>query len=367
VNARLEVNPNRISPANLGRVLIVRMSAMGDILHAMPAVAALREAFPNATIGWLVEERWAELLSLPRSAGAAGRSSAAKLADQIHIVNTKKWRTALLSSSTRHEIAAVVRDLRRMNYEVAIDFQGLIRSSVLAKLSGAKMIFGFAHPREPAARFLYTQRITPRGSHVVEKNLSLASAVAGSDLTGAAVDFPAAEITEKDCDRWLEEHRIHRFVLLNPGAGWTSKQWPAERYGQLAKSLGELGFKSLINVGPGEQDLARAVQTASEGTAEAIECSIPQLVAFTRRASLFVGGDTGPMHLAAALRIPVVAIFGPTDPVRNGPYGTDSIPLRSPSNRLHRNRAKLDPGLLTIGPEQVLAACQKLLGGAHAG
>ena len=209
-----------------------------------------------------------------------------------------------------------------MNYDVAIDFQGLIRSSVLAKLSGAKMIFGFAHPRETVARFLYTKRVAPRGLHVVEKNLSLASAVAGFDLTGVPVDFPAAETSVEDCDRWLEGHRIHKFVMLNPGAGWASKQWPAERYGQLAKSLGDFGFKSLINAGPGEQDLARAVQTASEGNSEAVECSIPQLLAFTRRASLFVGGDTGPMHLAAALRIPVVAIFGPTDPARNGPYGT---------------------------------------------
>jgi heptosyltransferase-1 len=365
VNARPEINPNRISPANLRRLLIVRMSAMGDILHAMPAVAALREAFPDATIGWLVEQRWAELLSAPRSAGLGGKSTGAKMADQIHTVNTKKWRTSLSSPSTRHEIATVVKDLRRMNYDVAIDFQGLIRSSVLARLSGAKRIFGFVQPREPVARFLYSKRVTARGLHVVEKNLSLASAVAGSDLTEVAVDFPAAEIAEKDCDRWLEEHRIHKFVLLNPGAGWASKQWPAERYGQLAKSLGEVGFKSLINVGPGEQDLARAVQTASEGTAEAVECSIPQLIAFTRRASLFVGGDTGPMHLAAALRIPVVAIFGPTDPVRNGPYGTGSIVLQSSSSKRHRNRAKLDPGLLTIDLEQVLAACQKLLGGVH--
>jgi heptosyltransferase I len=366
VNARPEANPNRVSPANLGRLLIVKMSAMGDILHAMPAVSALREALPEATIGWLVEERWAELLSSSRRPGVGGEPAGMGLADQIHVVNTKKWRTSLHSPSTRHEISAVVKDLRRMHYDVAIDFQGLIRSSVLAKLSGAKTIFGFAHPREGVARFLYTKRVTPHGLHVVEKNLSLAAVVAGSDLRGIAVDFPAAETTEKDCDRWLQEHRIQQFVLLNPGAGWVSKQWPAVRYGQLAKNLGEVGFKSLINVGPGEQDLARAVQAASEGTAEALECSIPQLIAFTRRASLFVGGDTGPIHLAAALRIPVVAIFGPTDPVRNGPYGTRSVVLQSPSNPPHRNRAILDPGLVTISPEQVLAACQKLLGGVHA-
>jgi heptosyltransferase-1 len=130
--------------------------------------------------------------------------------------------------------------------------------------------------------------------------------------------------------------------------------------------LAQIGFESLINTGPGEQDLARIVKASSEGAAEIVECSIPQLIAFTRRASLFVGGDTGPIHLAAALRIPVVAIFGPTNPARNGPYGTRSIVLRSPSSQTnHSQRAQLDPGLLGISSEDVFAACEKLLGAAR--
>jgi heptosyltransferase-1 len=190
--------------------------------------------------------------------------------------------------------------------------------------------------------------------------------VADRELTAAPSDLPSDETTERDCERWLDEHKVENFVILNPGAGWPSKQWPPERYGHLAKGLAHLGFKSLINAGPGEQDLARTVKATSEGAAEIIECSIPQLIAFTRRASLFVGGDTGPMHLAAALKIPVVAIFGPTNPARNGPYGTRSIVLRSPSSQTnHSQRAQLDPGLLEIGTEEGFAACQKLLGAAR--
>jgi heptosyltransferase-1 len=340
------------------------MSAMGDIIHAMPAVTALREAFPKATIGWVVEERWAELLSSPPS--RSGNAARQQLVDKIHVVHTKKWRTALTSSSTRQEIARATKELRRMKYEVAIDFQGLIRSAVLAKLSGAKTIYGYDQPRERAARMLYTKHVAARGEHIVEKNLSLAESVADRELTAALSDLPSDETAERNCERWLHERDINKFVILNPGAGWPSKQWPPERYGHLARSLAHLGFKSLINAGPGEQDLARTVKAASEDAAEIVECSIPQLIAFTRRASLFVGGDTGPMHLAAALRIPVVAIFGPTNPTRNGPYGTRRIVLRSPSSRInHSQRAQLDPGLLEISSEDVFAACEKLLGAAR--
>ncbi len=152
------------------------------------------------------------------------------------------------------------------------------------------------------------------------------------------------------------------FALLNPGAGWGAKQWPAERYGQVARRLAEDGVKSLINFGPGEEPLMRAVESASEGTAQGIACSLTELIALTRRARLFIGGDTGPMHLAAALGIPVVAIFGPTNPARNGPFGTRSIVLRSPASpTTHSRRAQPDPGMLEISSDEVVAAARKLL------
>jgi heptosyltransferase-1 len=159
---------------------------------------------------------------------------------------------------------------------------------------------------------------------------------------------------------------MQEFVLLNPGAGWGAKQWPAERYGQVAKQLLQGGLKSLINIGPGEEDLAHAVEAASGGAAETFSGSLTQLIALTRRARLFIGGDTGPMHLAAALRIPVVAIFGPTDPARNGPFGTRTIVLRSPaSSTSYRHVFQSDGGLLEISSGQVVAAARQMLGEHH--
>src|SRR5260370_9832528 len=152
------------------------------------------------------------------------------------------------------------------------------------------------------------------------------------------------------------------FVMLSPGAGWGAKRWPAERYGQVARQLAEEGLCSLVNYGPGEEELAVAVEAASEGTARQISCSVSELIALTRRARLLIGGDTGPMHLAAALKVPVVAIFGPTNPARNGPVGTQSIVLRSASSVTdHTRHSKPEQGLLAITVGEVLAATRELL------
>jgi heptosyltransferase I len=155
-------------------------------------------------------------------------------------------------------------------------------------------------------------------------------------------------------------------VLLNPGAGWGAKQWPAELYGEVAAQLAEDGLKVLINFGPGEEDLARVVENSSGGAAETFTGSLTQLIALTRRARLFIGGDTGPMHLAAALRVPVVAIFGPTDPARNGPFATRRIVLRSPaSTTSYSHTFQPDESLLEITAAQVVAAARQLLGESH--
>ncbi len=155
---------------------------------------------------------------------------------------------------------------------------------------------------------------------------------------------------------------VHDFAILNPGAGWGAKMWPAERYGQVAQELAKDGLCSLVNYGPGEEDLAGAVEAASEGAARKISCSVSELIALTRRARLFIGGDTGPMHMAAALKIPVVAIFGPTNPARNGPFGTRSVVLRSASSMTdHTRRREPEQGLLEITVGDVVAATRKLL------
>jgi heptosyltransferase-1 len=355
-----------IEQASVERMLIVRLGAMGDVIHSLPAVTALREAFPEATLGWVIEERWAELLCTLPTPRSGPRSPQRPLVDRIHTVNTKQWRTAPFSTQTWERIAAGLSDLRAARYEIAVDLQGAVRSSLLAKWSGVPVIYGAAQPRENVASMFYTSQVVATGDHIVEQNLSLAEAVARRPLKMPRVELPHDEAAGQECDRKLKGRGIQSFVLLNPSAGWGAKQWPAERYGLVAKQLAENGLKSLINVGPGEEDMVRTVQEGSGGTAETFTGSITQLIALTRRARLFIGGDTGPMHLAAALGVPVVGIFGPTDPARNGPFGTRNIVLRSSvSTTSYKHVAQPESGLLEITPQQVVAAARKLLQEGH--
>jgi heptosyltransferase I len=198
------------------------------------------------------------------------------------------------------------------------------------------------------------------GTHVVEQNMSVAEAIVRRRLEIPDVEFPRDPSAEEKVEKNLKG--ANTFAILNPGAGWGAKQWPAERYGEVARGLAHLGLKSLVNFGPGEEDLARAVESSSNHSAQAVSCSIAELISLTRRAKLFVGGDTGPMHLAAALHVPVVGIFGPTNPARNGPFRTASVILRSPDSiTSHRRRSEPDEGLLAIQPAQVASAARELL------
>lgn len=350
--------------SNIERLLIVRLGSMGDIIHTLPVAAALRQAFPNAQMGWVVEERWAELLCTLPTPRSGPRSPQRPLVEKVHTVNTKKWRKALFSTQTWERIAAAVSDLRAPRYQVAIDFQGAARSAWIARISRANTIYGFAQPRENVATMLYGRKVVPRGAHIVEQNLSLAEAVAGRTLEMPSVEFPHDAAAEKECEAGLRERKLDRFAFLNPGAGWGAKQWPVERYGEVAKRLAKLGLRSLVNFGPNEEELAKTVEACSSGAAARISCSLTQLIALTRRAALFVGGDTGPMHLAAAMAVPVVAVFGPTDPARNGPFSKNSIVLRSKiSATSHSRKNEPDAGLLQITADEVAAAAQHLLEG----
>jgi heptosyltransferase-1 len=354
------------------RLLIVRLSAMGDIIHTLPAVAALRHAYPQSTLGWLVEERWAELLCTLRNPRAGQRSQQRPLVDRVHTVNTADWRRAPFSFNTWLQMAVGLSELRGIQYDAAIDFQGAVRSALLARWSGATMVYGSTQPRENAASMFYTREvfIETNSTHVVEQALSLARAVtsrtsdtmAGFPTTASEtqVEFPVDPDAERKIASLTAD--VRDYAILNPGAGWGAKRWPAERYGQIARELASDGLRSLVNYGPGEEDLAAAVEAASEGTAQKISCSVSELIALTRRARLFIGGDTGPMHMAAALRVPVVAIFGPTNPARNGPYGTKSIVLRSSSSVTdHTRHREPEQGLLLIGVGEVVSAARKLL------
>ncbi|MFZ0295050.1 MAG: glycosyltransferase family 9 protein [Candidatus Sulfotelmatobacter sp.] len=358
---------SEIVPAEkVERLLVVRLSAMGDVIHTLPAVRFLRNAFPEAHIGWLIEERWAELLCAPGSPRRGVRSVMRPLVDEVQPVNLKGWRKSLLSISTLQRIATVWNDVRGAHYDVAVDLQGAMRSAVLARLSGARVVFGAAEPRESPASLWYTRKVVARGGHVIEQNLSVAEALVEhpgdfmrTDVSG---DFPRNPQTEARVDERLAQYGIRDFIIVNPGAGWGAKRWPAERYGEVAKGLANLGVRSIINCGPGEEEMSRVVEIAGCGTAQAMSCTISELIALTRRARLFIGGDTGPLHLAAAMRVPVVAIYGPTDPMRNGPYGTRSIVLRNPESvTSHARRAAADEGMLGIGSDEVVAAAKQLL------
>jgi heptosyltransferase-1 len=348
-------------------LLVVRLGAFGDIIHTLPAAVALRQFFPHATLGWLVEERWAELLCTLRYPRSGQRSPQRPLVDRIHSVKIAEWRHAPFSFNTWQQMAVELSQLRGVRYDAVVDFQGAVRSALLARWSGARIVYGSAQPRENAATMFYTRQLQTNGTHVVEQALALARGIVPAPVSATAtsplearLEFPEDPDAETKIDALTAD--VQDFAILNPGAGWGAKMWPADRYGQVAKKLAENGLRSLVNYGPGEEELAIAVETASGGAARKVSCSISELIALTRQARLFIGGDTGPMHLAAALKIPVVAIFGPTNPARNGPFATQSIVLRNASSTTDHSRRKApDQGLLEITVAEVSTAACKLL------
>ena len=288
------------------RILVVRLSALGDLVHTLPAVAALRRRFPDAEIDWLVDERFQELVGLVPAID--------------HLITLKRSGVGVLSSMWR-----ATRALRRRRYDVAIDMQGLVKSALAARLSRPGRVIGFERSqlREPAACWLYTQSVPVAGvTHVVEKNLALVQFLVG-EL--GAWEFP---ITTCPSDALIRTRNMlglddgDDFVLLHPGSAWPSKSWETLRYGALATRLWvDHRLRSAVLWGPGEEALAHAVTRASDGAAAAAPpTGVADLVAHIRAAAVVVAADTGPLHLAAAVGTPVVGIYGPSDPGRNGPW-----------------------------------------------
>jgi heptosyltransferase I len=344
------------------RLLVVRLGAMGDILHALPAITALRIAHPAWTIEWVVEPSWRALLASTQSTGrdSGNNRPMQPLVDRIHIASSKQWRKDPLSGKTRREINALRRALKSERYDAVLDLQGALRSAVIARMATSRRIIGESHPRESMARWLFTERIGTHSAHVIEQDLELASAVAADTLAPVPPWLPM----DPDAEQWASEQLQpgEPTVLINPGAGWGAKRWPVERYAEVARALLNQGLRVLVNAGPGELALADIIIKKTGGGASLLLCSVEQLIAITRRISLAIAGDTGPLHLACALGRPVVGIYGPTDPSRNGPYGTSFRVLRSPdSRRDHSRRDAPEAGLLTISSEDVLRAAGELL------
>ena len=341
------------------KILIVRLSAMGDVINGLPLAAAVRAQHPEAELDWVIEERWQELLCAAGSPPAGAVSLRKPLVNDIFTVNTKTWRKKLFATSTRRSILHLRRSLRAKRYTTVIDVQGAIRSAVIARFTGCDRIVGFEQPRERQARFLYTKRIEAKGTHVIEQNISLIAEDVPAYPANMLPHSPAAEAW---CDEQLRIMGARRFAVLNPGAGWAAKEWPAENYRDLAKELFKDGISSIINAGPGEEALAAKISESSDGAARPLTCSIGELIALSRRASLFVGGDTGPMHLANLIGVPVVAIFGPTNPARNGPYHQPFTVIRhaeSLTDYSHKSRSHA--GIRNTPLAEVVAAARELL------
>jgi heptosyltransferase-1 len=349
------------------RVLIVRLGAMGDILHALPAVTALRAVHPEWTIGWAVEPHWRPLLCAKYGSGASatndsGRRLTMPLVDRLHMVAAKSWGRKPFSRETLGDIRRVRRELRAAQYDVCVDLQGAVRSALIGRWARPDRMIGEEQPREFAARWLFGEKVATRGVHVIEQALEVAGAIACEQLPFLAPELPHDSRAEEWCARFVEAKAWGPMVLMNPGAGWGAKQWPAAWYGQVASMLAERGYFVVVNTRESEEALGAELVKASGNTAMQVDPSLGELISLTRLASLMITGDTGPLHLACALGKPVVGIFGPTDPARNGPYGCEHRVLRHPeSKRDHSRRAEPEAGLLTIQPEAVFAAALDLL------
>jgi heptosyltransferase-1 len=326
-------------------------------------VTALRLAHPEWVIDWVVEPRWAALLAATDETGSSNsRGPSHPLVDRLHPAPTREWRKAPLSPKTLHEILALRRALRAGSYDAVLDLQGAVRSAVITRLAGCPRRIGESEPRERIARWLFTERVATRGAHVIEQDVELASAVAGDALAPATPWLPVDPAAEAWADELFSSANAQSAVLISPGAGWGAKRWPVERYAAVAQALIARDMRVLVNTGPGEEPLSTSIVESNGGAVVSLTGSLDQLIAVTRRVALVIAGDTGPLHLACALGRPVVGIYGPTDPSRNGPFGTQFRVLRSPvSRRDHTRHAEPEAGLLTITPDDVLQAADELL------
>jgi lipopolysaccharide heptosyltransferase I len=307
------------------RILIVKLSSIGDIVHTLPAAAWLRRALPDAQLAWVAERRASEILK------------DCPAVDELIELDTRAWRKQPLSRQTTAEVRSQLNNIggadRRV--DIAIDFQGLIKSGLVAAASRARRRIGFetADLREKASRAFLTEQVVTSGiTHVIEKNLALARrailAAGEADQPRVPYEFPIAVSAEDE--RYVEEITsglAGKFAILNPGGGWPTKLWSAAKFGEIADYLAnERGVKSFVTFGPGEESLAEQVASSSRAqAARPVASTLKQFVALARRAQLFVGGDTGPLHLAAACGTPIVGLYGPTSPHRNGPFRSGDI------------------------------------------
>jgi heptosyltransferase I len=295
------------------RILIIRLSSLGDILHTLPAFSALRAGFPNACIDWLVARKCRFLPAAVRGI------------DALHVIDTPSLLRFPPDRSAWNSFWKLIRDMRARRYDLAIDFQGLLKTAILGSMSGAHVRLGFSGElvRERPANWFYhrTPAKHQKQVHVTVLNQMLAQ-LAGAPPVSSPIEFIVPAEDELHVQSLLFQNRLNNFIVINPGGGWPTKRWNPERYGRLAKRIqAELGMPVLVTTGPGEENLFKII---ADFCGDPIPIHLPvsfiQLIPLLRKARLLIGGDTGPFHLACALGIPVVGILGPTSPTRNGPW-----------------------------------------------
>ena len=298
------------------KILIVKLGSLGDIMHTIPAQQRIAQEVPEAQIHWLTEPPYDDLLR--RVSGLS----------RVWLADTKKWRRSLFSLP---EILRLIQSLRRQNFHIALDFQGLVKSALLARLSGAGRVVGFVphQSREPASRHFYSETILgDDGSqpHAIEINLQLARSL-GCTPNGASPSIPLD--IPSDAFDYVEDQLLQRKIvkpiLVNPGAGWVTKLWPLKDYAALLLRIHEeLGCATVLTYGPGEEELVEEIRAIlAPLPMTAFPTTLLQLAALCRRSRLLIAGDTGPLHMAVALGTPTVAVIGPTSPWRTGPFNPE--------------------------------------------
>jgi len=299
--------------SNPKRILIIRLSSLGDIIHTLPAFHALRTAFPDAQIDWLVEKKMAFLLSLIKGI------------NNILEVNTAWIKQNPFSPKPWIHHGNLIAALRKRRYNYSLDFQGLLKTGLLSCLSGAENRFGFSKnlAREYPVHWFYNRRldIAPDRLHVVDINLQLAKMAGGRDAS-TRIELSTPPEDENLVEALIGRNGLDAFVVINPGGGWPTKRWEPRRYGLLAARIQkDLHLSVVVTTGPGEEALFKEIaQSCGVPLPQHFQLPFSQLIPLFRRARLIIGGDTGPFHLACALGTPVVGIFGPTSPDRNGPW-----------------------------------------------
>jgi len=335
------------------RILLLRLSSIGDVIHAMPAFQALRDALPDAEIGWAVERAAAPLLR--RVPGL----------DHIHELDVQRWRRSLLSPATWHAGTAALQEIKERNYDIAIDLQGLWKSAVLARLSGARTLgLATSDLRERGARHLYHRQAeaTDPRLHVTERGLWLAAAACPRVSPGPRWPRLHNEEDAETVARALAVLGTQRPVLVHSAANWSSKQYPEPEWAAVGRGINDAtGHPVLWLWGPGEKDrAARLAELAGPGNQVCFRTELPELAALMRQAHLVVGGDSAPLHLAVACGVPVVALFGPTDPARLGPMDpADQVVVRRlECSHCQRRTCPLGTNecLDTISPDEIVRA-----------